>query len=91
MGEIRFVGTGETRGYPYQVCKKKNVGSRQTVKILTGSKQIKLYISILCFLHAKDALFGKVFKPRCICKQDSNKLRNHAFQAPCCALVFMFI
>ena len=21
MGEIRFVGTGETRGYPYQVCK----------------------------------------------------------------------
>ena len=23
MGEIRFVGTGETRGYPYPVCKKK--------------------------------------------------------------------
>ena len=22
MGEIRFVGTGETRGYPYPVCKK---------------------------------------------------------------------
>ena len=22
MGEIRFVGAGETRGYPYQVCKK---------------------------------------------------------------------
>ena len=22
MGEIRFVGTGETRGYPYLVCKK---------------------------------------------------------------------
>ena len=22
MGEIRFVGTGETRGYPYMVCKK---------------------------------------------------------------------
>ena len=21
MGEIRFVGTGETRGYPYPVCK----------------------------------------------------------------------
>ena len=21
MGEIRFVGTGETRGYPYLVCK----------------------------------------------------------------------
>ena len=25
MGEIRFVGTGETRGYPYPVCKKINV------------------------------------------------------------------
>ena len=22
MGEIRFVGTGETCGYPYLVCKK---------------------------------------------------------------------
>ena len=22
MGEIRFVGTGETGGYPYLVCKK---------------------------------------------------------------------
>ena len=22
MGEIRFVGTGETHGYPYLVCKK---------------------------------------------------------------------
>ena len=22
MGEIRVVGTGETRGYPYLVCKK---------------------------------------------------------------------
>ena len=22
MGEIRVVGTGETRGYPYPVCKK---------------------------------------------------------------------
>ena len=25
MGEIRFVGTGETRGYPYPVCKKRIV------------------------------------------------------------------
>ena len=22
MGEIRFAGTGETRGYPYPVCRK---------------------------------------------------------------------
>ena len=27
MGEIRFVGTGETRGYPYLVCKKYSISS----------------------------------------------------------------
>ena len=30
MGEIRFVGTGETRGYPYLVCKKIIVGPGET-------------------------------------------------------------
>ena len=25
MGEIRFVGTGETRGYPYPVCKNNRI------------------------------------------------------------------
>ena len=30
MGEIRFVGTGETRGYPYLVCKKRTVGPGKT-------------------------------------------------------------
>ena len=30
MGEIRFVGTGETRGYPSLVCKK-NCSQRLTV------------------------------------------------------------
>ena len=30
MGEIRFVGTGETRGYPYLVCKKTTVGPGKT-------------------------------------------------------------
>ena len=30
MGEIRFVGTGETRGYPYLVCKKRIVGRGNT-------------------------------------------------------------
>ena len=25
MGEITFVGTGETRGYPYLVCKKSKI------------------------------------------------------------------
>ena len=31
MGEIRFVGTGETRGYPYLVCKKRIVGPGKTL------------------------------------------------------------
>ena len=30
MGEIRFVGPGETRGYPYLVCKKRLVGPGET-------------------------------------------------------------
>ena len=30
MGEIRFVGTGETRGYPYLVCKKRIVSPGKT-------------------------------------------------------------
>ena len=30
MGEIRFVSTGETRGYPYLVCKKRIVGPGKT-------------------------------------------------------------
>ena len=44
MGEIRFVGTGETRGYPYLVCKKilsrlSNIYNMEEVQILfdTGS------------------------------------------------------
>ena len=40
MGEIRFVGTGETRGYPYPVCKK--MESRMC--IVTVHKQIRLSI-----------------------------------------------
>ena len=30
MGEIRFVGTGETRGYPYLMCKKEKSEMRVT-------------------------------------------------------------
>ena len=39
MGEIRFVGTGETRGYPYLVCKKAKSSScdLQTVRVYVGS------------------------------------------------------
>ena len=30
MGEIRIVGTGETHGYPYLVCKKRTVSRGET-------------------------------------------------------------
>ena len=37
MGEIRFVGTGETRGYPYLVCKKyKDLPQHFDVKVYKG-------------------------------------------------------
>ena len=46
MGEIRFVGTGETRGYPYLVCKKKIVGPGKHVDFL-----IRYARKILLILH----------------------------------------
>ena len=36
MGEIRFVGTGKTRGYPYLVCKKKFSIKPHIVSICMG-------------------------------------------------------
>ena len=30
MGEIRIVGPGKTRGFPYPVCKKRTVGPGKT-------------------------------------------------------------
>ena len=38
MGEIRFVGTGETRGYSYLVCKKRIVGP--------GMQEIEIHLAI---------------------------------------------
>ena len=45
MGEIRFVGTGETRGYPYLVCKKKIVGPGKARGYHNSSIQKKLRTS----------------------------------------------
>ena len=38
MGEIRFVGTGETRGYPYLVCK--NISCRLHTKYIDSRNKI---------------------------------------------------
>ena len=40
MGEIRFVGTGETRGYPYPVCKKNRIYHRATEKSQPEGKRM---------------------------------------------------
>ena len=45
MGEIRFVGTGETRGYLYPVCKKKLV-------FLSTCKMVGKYGGVLKHLIA---------------------------------------
>ena len=37
MGEIRFVGTCETRGYPYLVCKKSKLLKETTLPFLFAS------------------------------------------------------
>ena len=41
MGEIRIVGPGKTRGYPYPVCKKEI--SRTTKKRTNSVSQVKTY------------------------------------------------
>ena len=42
MGEIRFVGTGETRGYPYLVCKKcignMHKGNRILIQVIIAER-----------------------------------------------------
>ena len=47
MGEIRFVGTGETRGYPYLVCKK--------IQYMPCSSQIKS--EMLPEIHTMEKLY----------------------------------
>ena len=41
MGEIRFGGTGETRGYPYLVCKKLLVVCNSTIAVCVYFMRIK--------------------------------------------------
>ena len=45
MGEIRFVGTGETRGYPYLVCKK--YFAVHSIMVVVKMKKIKRKYSVL--------------------------------------------
>ena len=49
MGEIRFVDTGETRGFPYLVCKKKkcqvarSLPADDSLAIFNNIKNSKIY------------------------------------------------
>ena len=47
MGEIRFVGTGETRGYPYLVCKK-TLSLSVDIRKLLLSRHIHSWLVVLC-------------------------------------------
>ncbi|MFI0460330.1 MAG: hypothetical protein ACH254_22320 [Candidatus Thiodiazotropha endolucinida] len=49
MGEIRFVGTGETGGYPYLVCK----------KIISRKHGVEMYemMHFYSFIYDKNATF----------------------------------
>ena len=40
MGEIRFVGTGETHPYPYLVCKKNDSATKFHPEIIKRKKEI---------------------------------------------------
>ena len=45
MGEIRFVGPGKTRGYPYLVCKKQFSTPRFTLRYklaITGAERYRI-------------------------------------------------
>ena len=63
MGEIRFVGTGETRGYPYLVCKKKLVGTGETrgYPYLLCKKYASLLVRLVS-LHLADFTYNSFFK-----------------------------
>ena len=68
MGEIRFVGTGETRGYPYLVCKKwvsfiisgkdKAPKKREVLLLSSAVPKIQwasmlLFVALLFYVHGK--------------------------------------
>ena len=45
MGEIRFVGTDKTRGYPYQVCMKEFSSTANIAQTLSHIKNCKIALS----------------------------------------------
>ena len=53
MGEIRFVGTGETRGYPYLVCKKISIFHGCTVWIEKSVTKVVVVVALSFYVHGK--------------------------------------
>ena len=64
MGEIRFVGTGETRGYPYLVCKK--VFSQPISACeQTHKTESVVFISLVGSLFIQTSLYSfRIFSPQ---------------------------
>ena len=49
MGEIRIVGPGKTRGYPYPVCKKKMIHSWICISLVSSmNANWRIYFYIHC-------------------------------------------
>ena len=69
MGEIRFVGTGETCGYPYPVCKKTkyllqavtrptNGNGTDLLQAVTSSNWLLLAVTMMVITHLLQAVTG---------------------------------
>ena len=52
MGEIRFVGTGETRGYPYLVCKKCNVSLLYRYMLYMYCQSVLFVVYVMSYFYS---------------------------------------
>ena len=61
MGEIRIVGPGKTRGYPYPVCKKGMVETKENMKsVRTTVHGYEVYNILLRTLRIQQ-IFSRVY------------------------------
>ena len=61
MDEIRIVGPGKTRGYPYPVCKKEFSSTAKNWNKLCSTSKNELFIRLTV------RVFGNGFQYMCVC------------------------
>ena len=79
MGEIRFAGTGETRGYPYLVCKKSISLKQMSQHIITHilikvNNDNLLLLHLPAHRHSPDYIFGSCGITEFILKYFENRV-----------------